>query len=304
MDSIRIVCSVAIVASLLIAPAMAFTSSDESPRGCIYDLAYQLRTGRQGGTQISVGDDPNSKTESGQEYWTWTNGQTVAFEATLDGGSMSLRLGDTTAYYTTESTGFVNTLKLWAKTHGTGDEPSVDVTDIVIDGQTAHRDLHRDYLHEDSEPDVIWAYPIDATDGLTVTGNVTFAWTGGDQPATSRMEFWIETADCLLGDRDGDGLSDEHELAIGSSPRHVDSDRDGCDDYDEVMVYGTQPNDPDTDGDLWSDCLEIAEGSSPTNPLSFPHPSMGPITLSEDTEGLEIPVLDFLAPIDLFYKTL
>ncbi|UCG69327.1 MAG: fibronectin type III domain-containing protein, partial [Thermoplasmata archaeon] len=46
----------------------------------------------------------------------------------------------------------------------------------------------------------------------------------------------------------------------------IDSDSDGLTDYDEENVYGTDPNDPDTDGDDVNDGDEIALGTDPLKP--------------------------------------
>jgi plastocyanin len=43
----------------------------------------------------------------------------------------------------------------------------------------------------------------------------------------------------------------------------TDTDSDGLSDYDEVVVYGTNPNLKDTDGDKYSDKLEIDNGYNP-----------------------------------------
>lgn len=49
-----------------------------------------------------------------------------------------------------------------------------------------------------------------------------------------------------------------------------DSDADGLTDQAETEVYGTDPLNPDTDGDLISDSDEILNGTNPTDKASFP----------------------------------
>jgi hypothetical protein len=46
-------------------------------------------------------------------------------------------------------------------------------------------------------------------------------------------------------DSDGDGLYDDEELAYGTDPHNPDSDGDGISDYDEIFKYGTDPLVPD-----------------------------------------------------------
>ncbi len=81
-------------------------------------------------------------------------------------------------------------------------------------------------------------------------------------------------------DIDRDGLTDDDEVSLGTDPYNADSDDDGLVDYDEVYYDGNgayNPYDPltnpegtdtdvrkaDTDGDGFSDLLEIAAGSNP-----------------------------------------
>jgi lipoprotein-anchoring transpeptidase ErfK/SrfK len=45
--------------------------------------------------------------------------------------------------------------------------------------------------------------------------------------------------------------------------KSMDSDHDGLSDYDEIYIYHTDPNNPDTDGDGYSDGLEVANGYDP-----------------------------------------
>ena len=62
--------------------------------------------------------------------------------------------------------------------------------------------------------------------------------------------------DPAIDDHDGDGLSTHDELFIhGTDPRRADTDLDGVDDGAE-MTLGTDPLDPDTDGDLAADSID------------------------------------------------
>ncbi len=64
-------------------------------------------------------------------------------------------------------------------------------------------------------------------------------------------------------DYDNDGLSNRRELEIGTLIFSADSDRDGLSDGEEVLIYGTDPWNPDTDGDGISDAEEIRRGMDP-----------------------------------------
>ena len=61
-----------------------------------------------------------------------------------------------------------------------------------------------------------------------------------------------------LADSDGDGLTDIEEIMIyHTDPNNPDTDGDGLSDGDEVRIYGTDPLNPDTDGDGLSDGDEV-----------------------------------------------
>lgn len=69
------------------------------------------------------------------------------------------------------------------------------------------------------------------------------------------------------GDSDGDGLTNEREAALGTDPLNPDTDGDGLSDGDEVDVYQTDPLNPDTDGDGLTDGDEIQiHQTDPRNP--------------------------------------
>lgn len=77
-------------------------------------------------------------------------------------------------------------------------------------------------------------------------------------------------------DRDGDGLSDDEEAALGTDPDNADTDGDGLSDGEEVSTYGTSPLLPDTDGDGASDKEEVDAGSNPNDAANTPSGSLPP----------------------------
>ena len=76
--------------------------------------------------------------------------------------------------------------------------------------------------------------------------------------------------DDSAGDLDGDGLTNLGEYQNGADPNTADTDGEGLNDGVEVNTYGTNPVAADTDGDLVDDATEIAQGTDPKDPNSFP----------------------------------
>ena len=66
-----------------------------------------------------------------------------------------------------------------------------------------------------------------------------------------------------LGDDDQDGLTNQDEADNGTDPKNPDTDGDGLNDGDEVHKYHTDPTKPDTDGDGLDDGLEVKIGTDP-----------------------------------------
>ncbi len=64
-------------------------------------------------------------------------------------------------------------------------------------------------------------------------------------------------------DTDTDGLTNLQEYQAGTDPRDADSDDDTLSDYQEVMVYGTNPLLADTDADGLPDAWELDRGLNP-----------------------------------------
>ncbi|MEZ4318640.1 MAG: MopE-related protein [Myxococcota bacterium] len=74
-------------------------------------------------------------------------------------------------------------------------------------------------------------------------------------------------APSLTDDDDGDGLTNGDELLWGTDPDRADSDFDGLNDGEEVILYGTDPGRADTDRDGVTDAREVRDdGTDPLNP--------------------------------------
>ncbi len=108
---------------------------------------------------------------------------------------------------------------------------------------------------------------IDTLEGQGVS--VTFTSSGacgvdadGDN-LSDDYEIWLGTNPDLK-DTDSDGLDDDVEVITHyTNPLVADTDNDGLDDGEEVNTYFTDPNDADSDDDGVNDGDEIAGGSDP-----------------------------------------
>ena len=70
-------------------------------------------------------------------------------------------------------------------------------------------------------------------------------------------------------DPDRDGLTNLQEFQNGTDPNNPDTDGDGLNDGDEVNKYKTSPLLADTDGDVVPDGVEIKNGTNPLDARSF-----------------------------------
>ena len=124
--------------------------------------------------------------------------------------------------------------------------------------------------------------------------------------------------DCLDSDNDGftdatdsdddnDGLTDSQEITAGTNPLLIDSDGDGLVDGNDGIVavalvpggvdvnndgfvdgetpLGTNPTLADTDGDQLDDGVEVANGSDPNDPLSWPNFADGDLAPYNNPDG-------------------
>lgn len=103
------------------------------------------------------------------------------------------------------------------------------------------------------------------------------------QATTASKVALTETAAAnqLLGDDDGDGLSNVEEQNIGTNAQNPDSDADGLSDGAEFKQYRTDPLNSDTDGDGIGDGAEVSAGTNPNlaetaTPTATPTPTSLP----------------------------
>lgn len=64
-------------------------------------------------------------------------------------------------------------------------------------------------------------------------------------------------------DKDADGLDDEKESQAGTDPNNWDTDNDQLGDGDELLIWKTNPLNPDSDSDSYLDGLEVKNGYNP-----------------------------------------
>lgn len=85
-------------------------------------------------------------------------------------------------------------------------------------------------------------------------------------PAAADVSAKMNNDKILFGesvDSDKDGLDDVREKEIGTDPKKSDTDEDGLNDNDEVIIWKTNPLVIDTDGDTYKDGEEVKNGYNP-----------------------------------------
>lgn len=110
--------------------------------------------------------------------------------------------------------------------------------------------------------------PVSAINGVRIIGTH-----GGPADLNGFLGVWELAVEATFVDSDFDGMPDAWEVAyglnVGTDDSTSDLDDDGVPNIDEYYA-GTLPNHTDTDGDGYSDGIEVAAGSNPTDPASVP----------------------------------
>jgi Tol biopolymer transport system component len=131
----------------------------------------------------------------------------------------------------------------------------------------------------------MWVAPVVLVACLLFTCVAIFLWRFPDNRGASATQTAIadisqgasatqtaafnQTAAAAIGqqDDDGDGLTNQQELELGTDPNNPDTDNDELSDGEEVNRLGTNPLNPDTDADELTDGDEVLRrGTDPRNP--------------------------------------
>lgn len=105
-------------------------------------------------------------------------------------------------------------------------------------------------------------------------------------PATSSVTTDISNDTILFGeqtDSDKDNLDDRREQELGTDSTKPDTDSDGLNDGDEVIIWRTNPLKPDSDDDGYKDGEEVKNGYNPIGPGKLLNPTTPSSSTSTST---------------------
>lgn len=171
----------------------------------------------------------------------------------------------------------------------------VDANELLIGTDPYESDTDHDGLSDGDELNVHLTNPLEAdTDfgGMPDGQEVAL----GNNPRNKNDDI----PDPGFIDPDGDGLSTQQELEIGTNPYIADTDEDGISDGSEVNTHKTDPLNRDTDGGGIKDGEEIVYGLNPLDeiddvllsPIEVTFLSAPNTTTSESSATFNIQVSD------------
>jgi hypothetical protein len=190
--SMLVIALIALLATGAFSLTTQHLATDTEMLALISDTIFvaEGRIGDLGGAatfELDLGQSTAAPSTTAQ--YGWVSGQVEAFTLCYDNvtGLVTFTLGGKTLNYTTPFPVFGD---IFVRTRAVDDGKSVVVQDLVLDGQNVG-DVSSAVGADDL--DILWISGGTLSDGFTLTGTATLAWTGAP-PSQSRLAFQIKVA--------------------------------------------------------------------------------------------------------------
>jgi outer membrane protein OmpA-like peptidoglycan-associated protein/opacity protein-like surface antigen len=147
--------------------------------------------------------------------------------------------------------------------------PSPNTSDLDDGGSTGFVPVGLGFeiaLSDNLLLDISGGYSLTFTDNLNYYNNKDAYSEPEDNDGYYFAGIGLTLVSGLDGDPDKDGLLTSEEKEFGTDPDNPDTDGDGLKDGEEVRTYSTDPLNPDTDGDELTDGAEVL--THRTDPLN------------------------------------
>ncbi len=128
--------------------------------------------------------------------------------------------------------------------------------DAKLSGWTAHIPFGLGLLYR---PDDVWSFDLSSGGHYTFTDDPNPMLKEGHDQKDGWLCFMLGVRHAFGGesDSDGDGLTNKFEKSLGTDPKNPDTDGDGLNDGEEYNQFKTDPLKADTDGDGLKDGEEV-----------------------------------------------
>jgi predicted ribosomally synthesized peptide with SipW-like signal peptide len=148
-------------------------------------------TGSNQTWELGVGNDTQSANSANAQY-TWANGVAVPFSVSYDGNDATFTIDGVSQTYTVGAVTSAADLNIIAGKVSAGTSDSVALANLELDGAPVNPATLTDT--DDTDAQYLVVSTEDLSGGFTLTGDVTFTWTGGTT-SDSRPAFQVQVRD-------------------------------------------------------------------------------------------------------------